>query len=618
MSRIFSPRLYFALLIAGGAAAFLYVQINLLAASMFPGESKAPLMLTLLITTAASAIVSILVSSTQSEQSEDDGRDARGVAAFVFINASASSVGLLSNLLESLEFLEPAGPNGLTWILEVFLREDQAPLLPYALVLSVTLIPVAWMLFEGAGLLISRDRWTDQKISFVYSFSFVLFLVWIAIGTKWKNVPFGEEAIANFWTLTFYILVAVASVWIYGRVLLQGIRAAPEFAYALGRGILQVLSNWRLWAVLTTGVLTVSVGFWLASFAVAWLNHLFHLLLNLMGMLGGAAAQEMNRVVPTVGSLARGELLLLGPILFGFFLVAFFSAFAVELLSKMVSKLFEHRGFTWGEIKKLLVSWLLFTVTLIASPAFGLLWLLYFVLYQRPTWQFASIALLLSILSVDSNVSYQEPDPVNKPRIVVSSAPGVPMPVWSAVQVVQLPIEATVTKIQFCSDQIGTFGWRFGSAETIEQSIDACYNDIEPVQGKSLIVLVAVSTAGASRVVEESRSFSRAKELSIWASRSFEGASSTYVLDLGMSRFSDLADVLRPLVGPTNSRRPIGGFMAWSKDERATDDQLLKLAASIIAEAGLNENFSKCDLYEVRASSNRRLLPTSLNPCEAS
>ena len=64
MLRIFSPQLYSTVLLAGAAAAFLYVQVNLIAAAMFAGESKAPLVFTLLVTTAASALVSILLAAS--------------------------------------------------------------------------------------------------------------------------------------------------------------------------------------------------------------------------------------------------------------------------------------------------------------------------------------------------------------------------------------------------------------------------------------------------------------------------------------------------------------------------------------------------------------------------
>ena len=353
--------------------------------------------------------------------------------------------------------------------------------------------------------------------------------------------------------------------------------------------------------------MVAAVGFFLATYFVNWMNELVSLLLAWLGVLSASASQEIGKVGDATSRLARTELLPVGIALVATYLLILVGAPAQRLVFVEFPKIQFGWKPSWTKFKKGLASILRSSFLLISVPILGLLRFLIAVVRKPLVWQLMpGCVILLMIFS--GEVTPPQKGPIDTPVIITAEpASEPPAPVSIFAEASRDDIIARISDLEFCSSRFGALGWAFGSEDTLVQDISGCFDKLDFGEGVSITFLVAASSSGSSKSQEEQRSFRRAQKLAEWASRSFQDLSTVRILDLGMSNSFDLSARLSPLVGPTMTKRPVGGFVVHSKDERVQSSQLLELAIRTVRQAQIGSDFSKCDLYKINLATEQLL-----------
>ena len=567
-------------------------------------EAHSPLVLTLLFTSVATASVSVLTSSLDGGRTSAKSAENRSVSTFIFVNSAGTMVGLITNLSESVERWEPAGPNGLTFMYASMFRE-QTPLLVYVLLLVPMILTALYFVVRGSALLSAREHPSDEDLAMLGSWSGSLLALWIFTCMRWQPLSWGAETVAATWTAVVYAAAVIVGAWLYGMFGLRVVRWLAKASFELARGATEVLCNPKTWravilAALVTGALIgilfaafLFVGWLAAGIAVvsdhatseqvhrAFRSYVNTLLWTLPVLAKGGAAMALLLGLIWMPSLLRE--LWKGAASMASVAYARFSAIEFRVPQIQIRLGWLATGFLWG--------WRMMLRAVAARRRV----IVHVLAVAVPSMAFLAASTSgLTVLSPRPERPFVDVEPSETPLEPISST-----------------VPASITTVSFepvslCDISAGAAEWAYESDTRVSVALSDC-GIRAAIGADEALLVIAMSTNGVSEHKEEARSRRRLESLMAWANHALGSEALVYGLDLGMASRPKSHLALSGTFGVSWSERPLLGLIVRSNSGVSSDTVRLGVVELLRQKQALLESYSRCEIRIVTYDGSRRV-----------
>lgn len=569
-------------------------------AAMFGApETHAPLVMTLLFTSIATATVSVLTSSLERGRVSAKSAENRSVSTFIFVNSAGTMVGLITNLSESIERWEPAGPNGLTFIFASMLREDM-PLLVYVSLLVPMILAALYLVLKGSALLSAREHPSEDDLARLGAWSGSLLALWIFACMRWQPLSWGAETVATTWTVVLYATMLIFGAWLYGLFGVRVVRWLARAAFELARAATEVLRNPKTWRmVLLTALVTGAVisivfaAFLLAGMLVAGIG--VGLDRRASEEVGGAVHSYIGALLWTLSVLAKGGASI--SVLLGLGLMSPLLRVLWRGVDSMVSAVRAGVGLKRPPIRGRL-SWF------VTAFLWGCRAMLRAATARRSaiTRVLAVAVPLALVLTASTNGFTVEPQARGRP-VVVATPPTSPLEPLASI----VPVSITTVSfepVSLCDIGAGAAEWTYEDDARVSVALSDCRIRTAIGDDEALLV-VAMSTKGTSQVDEEARSKRRLDNLMLLASRELGPEAPVYGLDLGMATGSSSHISLSQTFGVSWRERPLLGLLVRSNSD-VRDEAVRYIAVELVRGHQMQTQlYSRCSIWKSTSAGDK-------------
>ena len=567
-------------------------------------QSHSPLFITLLSTSLATAIVSLLTGTLEARKGEVDLVDDRAVATFAFVNSAGTLVGLITNLSQSAETWELAEQrNGLTFLYSQ-LTGHNIPVPFYLIFIFVMIIVATVLVIRGARILSSPDRPSDEELQTLAMKSGSMLAFWIFTCMRWEPLTWGAEAVATTWTIVVYLLILVVAVVIYGFAGVRIAKSLSRAAFNLGKDASSFLSDPKTWRML--GMMLAAMCFFVAVAGVLYFALLAIISASRTSIdvaTDVVSSQTLNSYADSywealkVIGLWFASLLGVVGLFLSLWMVKVSIYFACSQILNLVRKArlinLRHLLHVRFETRSLhrTIEWLGRTFGWVALGAARLVSQRSNAIGQLLVTSVPMLALLTA------STRFYEVRSDERPEVsVVMPLPDDVSPLHTVKSIE--PTRVTLSPTILCEPNLSATEWEYASADRITIDLKYCKFDFALEHGDTLVV-VAMSTLGKSKNAEELRSRERLRALMRWAAVRSDSGSKIYGVDLGMANSPQSHVALSRLFRVSVSERPLVGMIASSSDIEISSAMLREALSRKLREyPSIASAYSKCEIYE--------------------
>lgn len=569
-------------------------------------KTYAPLVITLLLTSIATASVSVWTSSVNGKTNSAEAAGHRSVSTFIFVNSAGTMVGLVTNVSAALESWSSGGPNGLTYLYEQVFGQSM-PVGIYAFVLILMVIAAARLVVRGSALISPDRKPSEKELNTLGGWSGSLLSLWIFTCMPWQPLGIGAEAVASIWTATVYAGMIVFGACLYGFAGIRLVRWLASVAYRLARDATTILSDPKTWRTLliVLSVLAASLLVLFATyFTVGWLTKEIATISNELEPKRAAEAFEISTsaflwTLEIIGKTVAGVIILIVGLLLPS-LIRLAWRFILSLRVSYSPKLPKIKV----TLPKLSPHW----ASLLKYFKYGIRMLLAGLVNHRALLYRTVLVIAPALFLVATSTNgIQSAVPTDQDGPQIDAEPPLEPLIPADLPISMREVSLVFEPISLCRISPGAAEWTYESQERVSVDLSECQLGARFEPGDALIV-AAMSTNGARTAWEEDRSERRLSVLMNWARDRELPIANIYGLDLGMaeSRFSHAA--LSSVFGASWSKRPLIGIKISS------DVQIEPWMVRIALVNFINKNkmirmaYSECSAYLNYVSASTKLL----------
>jgi len=574
-------------------------------AAMFGApETHSPLVLTLLLTSIATAAVSIFTSSLDGGRTTAMSAENRSVSTFIFVNSAGTMVGLVTNFSESIERWQPAGPNGLTFIYASVFREVM-PLSIYALLLILMIGAALYFVLRGSSLLSAREQPSEEELASLGSWSGSLLALWIFTCMRWQPLSWGAETVAATWTVLVYAAMLIVGAWLYGLFGLRVVRWLARAAFELASAATEVLSDPKTWRTVLLTILVAGVVVTLIAAAFLLAGWVAAGIVVMSDQVGPAQIREALRsyaaaISLTLSLLAKGALGLTS------LLVLLWMPSLLNVLWAGVKTAALTGRRSIGSMKFKLptvrgrLGWFVIAFLWGARATFRAV-----IARQRAISRLLAVA-VPSIILVAASTNGLPTVYISPVGRVIHASPPV-LPVEPAASLVPAVINTvSFESTELCDVDAGEAEWAYEDDARVSVSLTGCRISASIGRDEALLV-IAMATNGISQLDEEHRAKRRLDNLMTWARRELGPSTPIYGLSLGMATGPNSYIELSRTFGASWSERPLIGLIVRSNLEIGDDAMQRSIVELLRHNPLLAHSYTECSIWAEAPPVNRAL-----------